>query len=60
MKVWAQEALSEGSVQEVIVNRGGKTIRSFRITGTASNGLRFEGYLDIDTKKIISYYPVIK
>lgn len=30
------------------------------ISGTASNGLRFEGYIDTETNIVTNFYPVIE
>ncbi|SFS10344.1 EndoU domain-containing protein, partial [Anaeromicropila populeti] len=53
IKQWAREAL-EG--KEVVVTRRNQ----LRVRGEASNGLKFEGWIDINTNKLRSYYPVLE
>ena len=49
---YAREALESSSVQ--IVNK------EMYVTGSASNGLCFEGWISNETGQIISYYPIVQ
>ena len=45
---WGKEAMEAGT----IVGR--------KISGYASNGLKFEGYIDLTTQEITNFYPVLE
>lgn len=54
MLKWGEEAMRNG-----IINN---TITGSKITGTASNGLKFEGYLNrdvTDAMEVTNFYPII-
>ncbi|WP_318714313.1 CdiA family toxin C-terminal domain-containing protein [Treponema sp.] len=52
MLQWGKEAMQNG------IDNG--NIRDGRyISGTASNGLRFEGYIDSATNTITNFHPVL-
>lgn len=53
IKYLGKEALETGTL---IHTRGGQKV----IQGTASNGLKFEGWINPQTGQIDSYYPVLK
>lgn len=45
---WGKEAMESG------------TIEGRKISGYASNGLKFEGYIDLSTEEITNFYPVLE
>ena len=52
LRKWAEEAFD--GVTAVPVKQ-----TQLRIRGTADNGLKFEGWIDVNTQEIRSYYPVL-
>lgn len=52
MLSWGEEAMKNGVIEDSIKDR--------KIIGTASNGLRFEGYfVDATSNEISNFYPVL-
>ena len=53
MICWAKEALSSAK-KELLLNGN-----SIKIYGNASNGMKFEGWIDLSKQWVISFYPVL-
>ena len=53
LRKWAEEAFEDVTAIPIRENQ-------LYIKGTASNGLKLEGWIDINTQEIVSYYPVLE
>ena len=53
LRKWAEEAFDGITAIPIRENQ-------LYLKGTASNGLKFEGWIDINTQEIVSYYPVLE